>query len=422
MCLLNKRIQRLTIPLCLILGLIDTLSAQGQQQFNLPVKHGYTSTYNGPGADTYQYNGRLFHFENPNSLVVNSYTDYDNYLNDETGPAFYQDDYDFAGSAVVDGGLTTIRMPASYGSSYLYRELTIRADGHITKDRYYNSSLNWMEYHYYYNAQGIMTEELRMKQVLHNPLLVNYRKTAITLDNEYRRVSETIVTSTDSLSWVPYATKSYTYTGDPTNVAADFEIYNPYLPKDYGLLATNENHIPYMCNGWKLNQMSYVPAGSEPVIYTYLHGSSGLGAYYYSNDFQVDNSFQWSSLGQLLSSSRTVDVNYLFYSYLWQSITVANSDPEIPAVQAGLEVYPNPFNPSTTVRYMVPEASEPVFTIYNLKGQKVRVCKPGACPAGTYELVFDGRDENGTALPSGVYLLRMNLGSCTMSKRITLLK
>lgn len=422
MCLLYYRVLRLNIPLCLILGLIGTLSAQGQQQFNLPVKHGDTSEYSGHGADTYQYYGRLFHFENPHSLVVNMYTDYDNYLNDETGPAFYHYDYDFTGSAVMDSGLTTIRMPASYGSSYLYRELTIRADGRVIKDRYFNSPLNWMEYHYYYNAQGIMTEEHKMMQAQHNPPLVNYRKTAITLDNENRRVSETTVTSTDSLNWVPFATKSYTYTGDPTNVTADFEMYNLYLPRDYGLLATNDNHIPYMCNGWKLNQMTYVPAGSEPVVYTYLHGSSGLGVYYYSDDFQVDNSYQWTSLGQLYHSHRIMDVYYRSYDYIWQSITVANSDPEIPVVQVGLEVYPNPFNPSTTVRYTVPEAGEPVFAIYNLKGQKVRVCKPGACSAGTYELVLDGRDENGSALPSGVYLLRMNLGSCTMSKRITLLK
>ncbi|MCB1048942.1 MAG: T9SS type A sorting domain-containing protein, partial [Calditrichaeota bacterium] len=69
--------------------------------------------------------------------------------------------------------------------------------------------------------------------------------------------------------------------------------------------------------------------------------------------------------------------------------------------------YPNPFNPSTTIRYALPEAARVTITLYNAAGQRVRTLVEGRQSAGFRQVVWDGRDERGESVSSGVYLYRM---------------
>jgi len=65
--------------------------------------------------------------------------------------------------------------------------------------------------------------------------------------------------------------------------------------------------------------------------------------------------------------------------------------------------YPNPFNPTTTIAYTVPQTSEVSLIVYNMLGQPVRTLINGQLSSGRYEQQWDGRDESGRAVPSGVY-------------------
>ena len=69
--------------------------------------------------------------------------------------------------------------------------------------------------------------------------------------------------------------------------------------------------------------------------------------------------------------------------------------------------YPNPFNPSTTIGYALPEASEVALEVYNVQGQRIRELVGGRQPAGWHAVVWDGRNSNGKPVPSGVYVVRM---------------
>jgi hypothetical protein len=84
---------------------------------------------------------------------------------------------------------------------------------------------------------------------------------------------------------------------------------------------------------------------------------------------------------------------------------------------------PNPFNPSTTIAYEVPEQTLVTLTVYNLLGQNViRLVDQGQA-AGRYEAVWNGTNTRGTGVASGVYLYRIVSGSgYTETKRMTLMK
>lgn len=84
--------------------------------------------------------------------------------------------------------------------------------------------------------------------------------------------------------------------------------------------------------------------------------------------------------------------------------------------------YPNPFNPETTVRYGIPKESQIKLSIYNLLGQLVKELYNGVSPAGYHLMRWDGKDKMGRMASSGVYLLRIQAGRFTATKKIMLLK
>ncbi|GAB4372740.1 MAG: hypothetical protein Kow0042_16230 [Calditrichia bacterium] len=84
--------------------------------------------------------------------------------------------------------------------------------------------------------------------------------------------------------------------------------------------------------------------------------------------------------------------------------------------------YPNPFNPVTTIRYQLSTASLVELTIYNLNGQKVRTLVNERKPAGNYQIQWDGRDDSGRQVASGVYLYRIRAGAFSQTKKMILMK
>jgi len=83
--------------------------------------------------------------------------------------------------------------------------------------------------------------------------------------------------------------------------------------------------------------------------------------------------------------------------------------------------YPNPFNPSTEIRYAVPSAGRVTLTVFNLKGERIRTLADGTVPEGNHKAVWDGLDSGGVTVPSGVYVYRLEAGGKTSSRRMALL-
>ncbi len=73
--------------------------------------------------------------------------------------------------------------------------------------------------------------------------------------------------------------------------------------------------------------------------------------------------------------------------------------------------YPNPFNPSTTIGYQLPEAGRVSLVIYDLTGNVVSTLVNESQPAGYYQTVWNGRDQRGVPVATGVYFYRLKAGA-----------
>ena len=94
----------------------------------------------------------------------------------------------------------------------------------------------------------------------------------------------------------------------------------------------------------------------------------------------------------------------------------------IPEVYALSQNYPNPFNPETVINYDLPVRSHLSITIFNLMGQKVATVVDGYRSAGSYSIVWDGKDNNGKSLASGVYLYRMETDGFVQTRKLVLMR
>lgn len=119
---------------------------------------------------------------------------------------------------------------------------------------------------------------------------------------------------------------------------------------------------------------------------------------------------------------QTNDNNYaaassLVYRYSSASIVSISDEVEIPQqVQLGRN-YPNPFNPSTRIKYSIPKSAEVQLQVYNMLGRKVATLVDGTKPAGSYQVNFNAKN-----LASGVYIYRLKTGKQIMTRKMTLIK
>jgi M6 family metalloprotease-like protein len=96
---------------------------------------------------------------------------------------------------------------------------------------------------------------------------------------------------------------------------------------------------------------------------------------------------------------------------------------EIPSAPFRLEYgVPNPFNPSTTIRFSLPERAEASLAVFDITGRLVRTLAAETLPAGRQTQVWDGRDDRGARVSSGVYLVRLQAGGHVATQKILLLK
>ena len=84
--------------------------------------------------------------------------------------------------------------------------------------------------------------------------------------------------------------------------------------------------------------------------------------------------------------------------------------------------YPNPFNPSTTIEFTLPEAGFTDLVVYNMTGQKIRELVSQTMTAGIHSVVWDGCDDSGITVSAGMYLTRLRMGENVQTGSMTLVK
>jgi hypothetical protein len=102
--------------------------------------------------------------------------------------------------------------------------------------------------------------------------------------------------------------------------------------------------------------------------------------------------------------------------------TLAVEGPLVPLRFLVLHNAPNPFNPSTTIRFTLPEASPVRLVVYDVRGALVRTLADGSYQPGAHSVVWDGLDRSGRACASGVYVYRLTTTQGVVTRRMTLLR
>lgn len=152
-----------------------------------------------------------------------------------------------------------------------------------------------------------------------------------------------------------------------------------------------------------------------------IHGGdneSGYGLNHIEN-IDVDNptiASYWGSINPLFYDAWDYDTNTPI-------LDVDELDNPTPHKFALSDNYPNPFNPTTEIQFTIPFGAEVSLNIYNLLGQKVATVHNGYAKPGTYKATWNGLDQHGKVVPSGVYLYELDAGSYFHKvKKMTLLK
>jgi hypothetical protein len=118
------------------------------------------------------------------------------------------------------------------------------------------------------------------------------------------------------------------------------------------------------------------------------------------------------------------DFQNLCFNAWFTDVEEEMTEGELPAEFSLSASYPNPFNPVTSIQYAVgSKQTNPVaLRVYNVLGQLVRTLVNEPQEAGIYEVIWDGSDENGNEVASGIYFYRLQAEDFTEAKKMLLLK
>ena len=108
--------------------------------------------------------------------------------------------------------------------------------------------------------------------------------------------------------------------------------------------------------------------------------------------------------------------------YVAGFVTGVSDNPNVPTEFALDQNFPNPFNPSTQIRFTIPHEGQVKLSVFDLLGREIRVMLHSSLTAGSHTLAWDGRDASGVSAPSGVYFYRLTHGDRQVTRKLLLLR
>jgi hypothetical protein len=196
--------------------------------------------------------------------------------------------------------------------------------------------------------------------------------------------------------------------GTDTSLPVELSSFNAVLVRNSAILlkwvteSENENL------GFILEQRT---AGTDnwTVIASYMthpdltgHGSVTLRTEYEFTDEAVNPGMTYEY--------RLADISYSGIKTYLGNCVVKSLSNNLPSSFKLFQAYPNPFNPSSTISYDLPEASDVILIIYDIKGRSIRTLTDTYQPAGTFNLQWNGTTNDGSQVGTGVYFTRIQVG------------
>ena len=125
---------------------------------------------------------------------------------------------------------------------------------------------------------------------------------------------------------------------------------------------------------------------------------TGAGGTMVGQKYTLEQKFSAPNLGRMEGGQFVIGTTVLLLS---------DYQDQLPDAYMLEQNYPNPFNQSTTFQYSLPEKSEVTLSVYSILGRQIAILLHGEQEAGRYSLRYDGSDNHGQILPSGLYFCRL---------------
>jgi len=282
-------------------------------------------------------------------------------------------------------------------------------------------------------------------------------------DDSGHSSSQPVIVTQTSFAWAdpPYddfIILQYKVRNDGTSALADYHlgVFCDFDVDDYG---TNEggtdatHDLSYLRNSTDDNYFGITLLGSTPLKnITVIHNPT----YVYPNQYIEDSmkgrhlkglistpttsgpddwSILTSSGGFDISAGDSITVSFaLVWGTSLAEIQDASDNAEVallmtpaseplPVMPFGLaQNRPNPFNPRTTISFNVERAGHAELTVYDLSGRRVKTLASQSYPVGEHSVVWDGTNDAGARMPSGMYVYKIVCGDQIMSKKMMLIK
>ena len=93
-----------------------------------------------------------------------------------------------------------------------------------------------------------------------------------------------------------------------------------------------------------------------------------------------------------------------------------------PSTFALMQNYPNPFNPETIIRYQIPQSSRVKLEVFNLLGERIRTLVDTEQQSGFYQVIWDGNNDAGITVPSGIYFYVLHWDNNTEFRKAIFMK
>lgn len=192
-----------------------------------------------------------------------------------------------------------------------------------------------------------------------------------------------------------------------------YEYNSVYIGGISGYVYDAQTNEPVDCV--KIEILSKLPEFSDTLgCFQY---PSGAGTY-------TVKASRWDYQELIIPNVTVIEGEDIVLDIPFQHLSVGNDDAVLAPAAAnfGLRNYPNPFNPETTLSFIVPQSGDINLTIYNIKGQRVKKLHSGHLPQGYHSILWNGTDDANRPVGSGVYFARINQNAKSHTRKLILCK
>lgn len=227
-------------------------------------------------------------------------------------------------------------------------------------------------------------------------------------------------------SWLTATRWTSTYDGSnrlTLRVRAFYNtIWNDDAKSEYEYNGSGDNTLQrdylWLSNAWSLTDVDTMK----------YDGSHRLTQTVYNNVYPIagvsrtDNTYDGSGnlIEEIDASLVGVWTNTERYVYVYTSLAVKIADTPLPTGYSLMQNHPNPFNPTTTIRYSLADNARVRVEVRNVLGQLVRVLEDSYQSVGVYETTWDGRNSAGQEVASGVYFYSLRSNDVVQTRKMVL--